>query len=80
MAAQNGNTKQISCNAYSYSAFFCRCQEDARELNKKRELVKAGYIKITGKKNGAELSIEGAAPQVMQTLSSYGGPWKALTN
>ena len=73
-----------SCNVYSYSTFsiLCRCQQDAREVHKKKELVKAGYIKITGKKNGMELSIEGAGPQVMQSFRqlSSGGPWKALTN
>ena len=60
----------------------CRCQQAARDVYKKNELVQAGYVKISGKKDGVKLSIEGAAPEMMQSyrqLSHNGGPWKALT-
>lgn len=59
-----------------------RCQQAARDVYKKKELVEAGYVKISGKKDGVKLSIEGSASQVMQSyrqLSYNGGPWKALT-
>ena len=43
-----------------------RCQQDARDVYKSKELANSGYIKISAEKDGEKLSIEGSAKHVMQ--------------
>jgi len=55
-----------------------RCQQDARDVYKSKELANSGYIKISAEKDGEKLSIEGSAKHMMQSYDQYSKK-KAIT-